>query len=141
MDTLKLDENYFEEVDIHIHVPAGAIPKDGPSAGVTMATSLYSAICKKKVAWDIAMTGEITLRGRVLPIGGLKEKSLAALRSGIKKVVIPAQNEKDLIEIPKDIREQMEFIPVKNMDQILKVAFKESGEKKAKGKKPSRRSK
>jgi ATP-dependent Lon protease len=130
MDTLKLGESYFEEVDIHIHVPAGAIPKDGPSAGVTMATSLYSAISKKKMAWDIAMTGEITLRGRVLPIGGLKEKALAALRSGIKKVIIPAQNKKDLVEIPKDIREQMEFIPVKNMDQILKIAFRENKKKK-----------
>jgi ATP-dependent Lon protease len=126
MDKLKIDENFFDEFDIHIHVPAGAIPKDGPSAGVTMATSLYSAITKKKMAWDIAMTGEITLRGRVLPIGGLKEKALAALRSGIKKVIIPAQNKKDLVEIPKDIRAQMEFIPVKNMDQILKIAFKET---------------
>jgi len=130
MDTYKLGESYFEEVDIHIHVPAGAIPKDGPSAGVTMATSLYSAISKKKMAWDIAMTGEITLRGRVLPIGGLKEKALAALRSGIKKVIIPAQNKKDLVEIPKDIRAQMEFIPVKNMDQILKIAFRERKKKK-----------
>jgi len=136
MDKLKIDENFFDEFDIHIHVPAGAIPKDGPSAGVTMATSLYSAITRKKMAWDIAMTGEITLRGRVLPIGGLKEKALAALRSGIKKVIIPAQNKKDLVEIPKDIRAQMEFIPVKNMDQILKIAFKETKKDgKAKGKK------
>ena len=126
IDKLKIDEDFFDEFDIHIHVPAGAIPKDGPSAGVTMATSLYSAITKKKMAWDIAMTGEITLRGRVLPIGGLKEKALAALRSGIKKVIIPAQNKKDLVDIPKDIRAQMEFIPVKNMDQILKIAFKET---------------
>jgi ATP-dependent Lon protease len=130
MDALKLGESYFEEVDIHIHVPAGAIPKDGPSAGVTMATSLYSAISRKKMAWDIAMTGEITLRGRVLPIGGLKEKALAALRSGIKKIIIPAQNKKDLVEIPKDLRAQMEFIPVKNMDQILKIAFRETKKKK-----------
>jgi ATP-dependent Lon protease len=126
MDKLDLKESYFEEVDIHIHVPAGAIPKDGPSAGVTMATSLYSALSRKKVAWDVAMTGEITLRGRVLPIGGLKEKVLAALRSDMKKVIIPEQNKKDLVEIPKDIREQMEFIPVKNMDQVLKVAFRET---------------
>lgn len=137
MDKFDIDESYFEEVDIHIHVPAGAIPKDGPSAGVTMATSLYSAISKKKMAWDIAMTGEITLRGRVLPIGGLKEKALAALRAGIKKVIIPAQNKKDLVEIPKDIRAQMEFIPVKNMDQILKIAFRER-EKGSKEKKGSR---
>jgi ATP-dependent Lon protease len=124
MDRLKLTENYFEEVDIHIHVPAGAIPKDGPSAGVTMATSLYSALSKQTMVKGMAMTGEITLRGRVLPIGGLKEKALAALRTGISRIVIPAYNKKDLVEIPKDIRDQMEFIPVKNMDQILKVAFK-----------------
>jgi len=135
MEKLKIEESFFEEYDIHIHVPAGAIPKDGPSAGVTMATSLYSAITRKKMAWDIAMTGEITLRGRVLPIGGLKEKALAALRSGIKKVIIPAQNKKDLVEIPKDIRAQMEFIPVKNMDQILKIAFKDAEkDTKSKGK-------
>ena len=137
MEKLKIEESFFEEYDIHIHVPAGAIPKDGPSAGVTMATSLYSAITRKKMAWDIAMTGEITLRGRVLPIGGLKEKALAALRSGIKKVIIPAQNKKDLVEIPKDIRAQMEFIPVKNMDQILKIAFKDA-EKGGKAQKGSR---
>jgi ATP-dependent Lon protease len=124
MDKLKLSENYFEEVDIHIHVPAGAIPKDGPSAGVTMATSLYSALSKKTVVKGMAMTGEITLRGRVLPIGGLKEKALAALRAGINRIIIPDYNKKDLVEIPKDIRAQMEFIPVKNMDKILKVAFK-----------------
>ena len=91
-----------------------------------MATSLYSALSRNKVAWDVAMTGEITLRGRVLPIGGLKEKALAALRSGIRRVIIPEQNKKDLVEIPKDIRDQMEFIPVKNMDQVLKVAFRET---------------
>jgi ATP-dependent Lon protease len=124
MDKLKLSANYFEEVDIHIHVPAGAIPKDGPSAGVTMATSLYSALSKKTVVKGMAMTGEITLRGRVLPIGGLKEKALAALRAGINRIIIPDYNKKDLVEIPKDIRAQMEFIPVKNMDKILKVAFK-----------------
>jgi len=124
LDKLKLGENYFEEVDIHIHVPAGAIPKDGPSAGVTMATSLYSALSRQKVVKGLAMTGEITLRGRVLPIGGLKEKALAALRAGIDRIIIPDHNKKDLVEIPKDIRDKMEFIPAKNMDQILKVAFK-----------------
>jgi len=123
LDKLKLPENYFEEVDIHIHVPAGAIPKDGPSAGVTMATSLYSALTRQKVVKGLAMTGEITLRGRVLPIGGLKEKALAALRAGINRIIIPAQNKKDLVEIPKDLRDKMEFIPAKNMDQILKVVF------------------
>lgn len=123
LDVLKLGDSYFDEIDIHIHVPAGAIPKDGPSAGVTMATALYSAMSGKKVRQDIAMTGEITLRGRVLPIGGLKEKALAALRAGITTIFIPDENKKDLVEIPKDIRDKINFIPVKNMDKILKQAF------------------
>jgi ATP-dependent Lon protease len=123
LDALKLSETYFEEIDIHIHVPAGAIPKDGPSAGVTMATALYSALSGKKVRQDIAMTGEITLRGRVLPIGGLKEKALAALRAGIKTIFIPDENKKDLVEIPKELRDQIKFVPVKNMDKILSQAF------------------
>ena len=120
---LKVDESFFEKHDIHVHVPAGAIPKDGPSAGITIATALYSAISKKKVKQGIAMTGEITLRGRVLPIGGLKEKALAALRANIKQVIIPAQNKKDLVEIPKDLREKMKFLPVKNMDDVLPLIF------------------
>ena len=123
-EDLGVAEDYFEGIDIHVHVPAGAIPKDGPSAGVTIATSLYSALSKQKAASGIAMTGEITLRGRVLPIGGLKEKALAALRAGIKTVIIPDQNKKDLAEIPKDIRAQMQFIPVKHMDEILALVFK-----------------
>jgi ATP-dependent Lon protease len=121
---LKFKDNYFDEVDIHVHVPAGAIPKDGPSAGVTIATALYSALAKKTVRQDLAMTGEITLRGRVLPIGGLKEKALAALRAGITTVIIPDQNQKDLVEIPKDLREKIKFVPVKNMDQILALVFR-----------------
>jgi len=116
---LKLDESYFENIDIHIHVPAGAIPKDGPSAGITIATALYSALSGKKVRQDVAMTGEITLRGRILPIGGLKEKALAALRAGIKTIIIPAENQKDLTEIPEDLRKKLNFIPVKNMDQVF----------------------
>ena len=123
IDDLKLTENYFEEIDIHIHVPAGAIPKDGPSAGVTIATALYSALAKKKIKQGIAMTGEITLRGRVLPIGGLKEKALAALRAHIKTVIIPEQNKKDLVEIPKNLRDQIKFLPVKNMRQILDLVL------------------
>ncbi len=119
-----VEEGYFDSIDIHIHVPAGAIPKDGPSAGITMATALYSAIVKKKVVKGLAMTGEVTLRGRVLPIGGLKEKALAALRADIKKIIIPKQNQKDLIEIPKDIRSKMTFFPVKDMDEVVQVAFK-----------------
>ncbi len=113
----------FDELDIHIHVPAGAIPKDGPSAGITIATSLYSALSKKMVKKGITMTGELTLRGRILPIGGLKEKVLAALRMDIKKVIIPELNQKDLVEIPKDIRKKMQFIPVKNMADILPLVI------------------
>ena len=123
MEEFDLTEKFFEEHDIHIHVPAGAIPKDGPSAGVTMATALYSALSRKKVRSDVAMTGEITLRGRVLPIGGLKEKALAALRAGVKKVIIPEQNTKDLADIPKDLREKLKFVPVKRMDDILPHVF------------------
>lgn len=120
---LKVEEEYFETTDIHIHVPAGAIPKDGPSAGITIATALYSAISGKKVRRDLAMTGEVTLRGRVLPIGGLKEKALAALRVGIDNVIIPEQNKKELVEIPEDIRKRMKFHPVSDMDQVIELAF------------------
>ena len=120
----KLPEDYFDNHDIHIHVPAGAIPKDGPSAGITMAVALYSAMSGKKVPKDLAMTGEITLRGRVLPIGGLKEKALAALRANIKKVLIPDQNKKDLVEIPEDLRRQITFVPVKNISQVFNKVFK-----------------
>lgn len=126
---LKVEEDYFEKIDIHIHVPAGAIPKDGPSAGITMATALYSAIVKKEVVGRLAMTGEVTLRGRVLPIGGLKEKALAALRAEITKVIIPFHNKKDLADIPKDIRDKMEFFPVKSMDEVVKIAFGRAGKK------------
>ncbi|MGC8810569.1 MAG: S16 family serine protease, partial [bacterium] len=111
------------KLDVHIHVPAGAIPKDGPSAGVTMATSLISALTRIPVRKDVAMTGEITLRGRVLPIGGLKEKTLAALRAKIKNIIIPEQNRKDLEEIPAYIRRKVNYYFVKNMDEILKIAL------------------
>ncbi|MEN8257884.1 MAG: endopeptidase La [Thermodesulfobacteriota bacterium] len=121
---LKLPEDYFDDKDIHLHVPAGAIPKDGPSAGITMAVALYSAMSGKKVPKDLAMTGEITLRGRVLPIGGLKEKALAALRANIKTVLIPDQNKKDLVEIPEDLRKQINFVPVKNISQVFTKVFK-----------------
>jgi ATP-dependent Lon protease len=120
---LGVAQDYFDKIDIHIHVPAGAIPKDGPSAGITMATALYSAISERKVRLGVAMTGEVTLRGRVLPIGGLKEKALAALRAHITHVIIPDQNKKDLIEIPKNIRQKMTFHPVKDMDEVIEVAF------------------
>jgi len=120
---LGVTEDYFEKHDLHVHVPAGAIPKDGPSAGITMATAIYSAISGKQVRKRLAMTGEVTLRGRVLPIGGLKEKVLAAVRANINKVIIPAQNEKDLIEIPSEVRKAMQFFPVKDMDEVVRLAF------------------
>ena len=110
-------------MDIHIHVPAGAIPKDGPSAGVTLVTSLISALTKIPVNKDIAMTGEITLRGKVLPIGGLKEKTLAAIRAKIKTLIIPEQNKRDLMEIPRAVRRRIEFVLVKDIDEVVDLAL------------------
>ncbi len=109
--------------DIHVHVPAGAVPKDGPSAGVTMATALASAITGRAVRKDVAMTGEITLRGRVLPVGGIKEKVIAAHRAGITHVLLPAENEKDLEDIPSDVREALTFRLVKHADEVLDFAL------------------
>jgi ATP-dependent Lon protease len=129
---LDIPEDFYEKNDIHIHVPAGAIPKDGPSAGVTMATSLISALTKRPVSKDVAMTGEITLRGRVLPIGGLKEKALAALMAGIKTVIIPSRNKKDLEDIPKELRKKINFIFADHIDEILKVALLKNKEAKKK---------
>ena len=127
---LGIDNDEFSKNDIHIHVPAGATPKDGPSAGITMATAIASAFTGKLVSKSIAMTGEVTLRGRVLPIGGLKEKSLAAKRMGIKKIIIPKGNKKDLEEIPKYVKKDMEFIPVEIMGEVLKRALKKDSKKK-----------
>ena len=120
---LGLAKDFYNRLDIHIHVPAGATPKDGPSAGITLATSLVSALTRVPVRHDVAMTGEITLRGQVMAIGGLKEKALAAYRQGILTVVIPAENEKDLEEVPANIRNEMTFIPVENVDQVIKHAL------------------
>ncbi|MFB5191083.1 endopeptidase La [Alicyclobacillus fastidiosus] len=120
---LHIPADFHEKVDIHIHVPEGAIPKDGPSAGITMATAIASALTNRPVHHDVAMTGEVTLRGRVLPIGGLKEKSLAAHRAGIRTIVIPQGNEKDLEDIPELVREQVEFKPVSQMDAVLDIAL------------------
>lgn len=120
---LNLPTDFTEKVDIHIHVPEGAIPKDGPSAGITMATAIASALTNRPVSRVVAMTGEITLRGRVLPIGGLKEKSLAAMRAGILTVLYPEANEKDLRDIPASVRETMRFVPVKHMDEVLAEAL------------------
>ena len=120
---LGLSPEFYEDIDIHIHVPAGAVPKEGPSAGVSLMAALISALTDRPVPKDVAMTGEITLRGQIMPIGGLKEKSLAALRAGIKKVIIPRQNLKDLEDIPPLIRNKMEFIDVDDIDQFLKIVF------------------
>ena len=122
-ELLKLAPDFYEKLDIHIHVPAGATPKDGPSAGVTMATALISALTQIPVRRDVAMTGEVTLRGKVLPIGGLKEKAIAALRARIKKVIIPEANQKDLVEIPKNIKRRLKFVPVASMDEVLAEAM------------------
>ena len=119
-----IEESDFENTDIHVHVPEGATPKDGPSAGITMATAILSAFTKKAVKKSVAMTGEITLRGKVLPIGGLKEKSLAAYRQGIKEIIIPSANQKDLTDIPKEIRKEINFIACDEIDQVFKRAIK-----------------
>jgi ATP-dependent Lon protease len=123
LDSKRIKSSVFESMDIHIHVPAGAIPKDGPSAGIAIATALISAVTKQAVNNEVAMTGEITLRGRVLPIGGLKEKALGALRSGIKTVIIPSKNQKELVEIPAAIKRKLKFIAVQNMDDVLELAL------------------
>ena len=123
---LNIDEQLFSTMDLHIHVPAGAIPKDGPSAGITMASAIASVFTGKPLRKDVAMTGEITLRGRVLPIGGLKEKVLAAKRMGIKTVIIPKRNKKDLEELPKYVKEGLKFILIESMDEVLKHVFSKS---------------
>lgn len=123
LSLLGVKENVFENKDIHIHVPAGAIPKDGPSAGIAMATALISVLVNKPVNKDVAMTGEITLRGRVLPVGGLKEKALGAIRGGIRTIIIPEKNKKELSEIPLHIRRKIKFVSVKNMDEVLSLAI------------------
>jgi ATP-dependent Lon protease len=120
---LGIDPDFHQKLDVHIHVPEGATPKDGPSAGVGMCTALVSALTDIPVRGDVAMTGEITLRGEVLPIGGLKEKLLAAHRGGISTVLIPEENEKDLAEIPKNIKDKLEIVPVKWIDSVLEHAL------------------
>jgi ATP-dependent Lon protease len=125
-ELLNLPDDFYEKLDIHIHVPAGATPKDGPSAGVTMTTALISALTKIPVRRDVAMTGEITLRGKVLPIGGLKEKAIAALRARVKQVIIPEANKKDLAEIPANVKRRLKFVPVTDVDEVLNVALTRS---------------
>tara|TARA_Y200000002_G_C22341097_1_gene520942 strand:- start:111 stop:653 length:543 start_codon:yes stop_codon:yes gene_type:complete len=115
----------FDKYDIHVHVPEGATPKDGPSAGIAMVTSIVSMLTETPIRRDVAMTGEVTLRGNVLPIGGLKEKLLAALRGGIKTVIIPDENVKDLAEIPDNVKNDLEIVPVNTVLEVLKVALSE----------------
>jgi len=122
-EELGVPPEIFRKSDIHLHVPAGAIPKDGPSAGVTIATAMVSLLTGRCVHEDVAMTGEITLRGQVLPVGGIKEKMLAAHRVGIKKVILPKRNEKDLEDVPEEARKELEFVLVDRVDQVFKVAL------------------
>ncbi|MEA3417413.1 MAG: endopeptidase La [Thermodesulfobacteriota bacterium] len=133
LSSCKIKKDFFENHDVHIHVPAGAIPKDGPSAGIAMATALISTLTNRPVCKDVAMTGEITLRGRVLPIGGLKEKSLGALRAGIHTIILPEKNKKDLTEIPANVRRKIKFVLVSNMDEVLNISI----EKQKKSKQPA----
>ena len=118
-----LPEDFYESIDTHIHLPEGAVPKDGPSAGITMATAMASAYTGRKVRSDTAMTGEITLTGEVLPIGGLKEKVLAANQFGLKQIILPEKNKRDLDEIPKSVRDKLHFVCVKNVDEVLAHAL------------------
>jgi ATP-dependent Lon protease len=122
-DALGVDEDFFDNHDIHIHIPAGAIPKDGPSAGVTMLTALTSLLANKRLKKDLAMTGEITLRGQVLPVGGVKEKVLAAHRAGIKTIILPKWNKKDLADIPKKVQRDIDFHFEEKMLDVVKMAL------------------
>ena len=122
-DRYNIDKEFYKNKDIHIHVPEGAVPKDGPSAGVTMITAMISALTNRRVKHNVAMTGEITLTGRVLPIGGLKEKTLAAYRAGIDTIIIPKENEKDIQKIPKSIRDKLKFIIASKVEDVLENAL------------------
>ena len=127
-DSLGIAEDFFDKYDLHIHIPAGSIPKDGPSAGVTIATSLISLLMDKPVRPDVAMSGEITLRGKVLPVGGIKEKVLAAKRAGIRTIILPSRNEKDLEEIPAAIKKELEFQFVDSIDEVLRIVLRDGQE-------------
>jgi ATP-dependent Lon protease len=130
-EELGIDVDWFENNEVHVHLPAGAIPKDGPSAGVTLATALTSLATGTPVRRDIAMTGEITLAGRVLPVGGIKEKALAALTHGITTVILPMANKKDVADIPPEFKEKMNFIYVENLDEVFSLAFDTKSKKKS----------
>jgi len=142
-EELGIPEDYFDRWDTHVHLPAGAIPKDGPSAGITMTTALVSLMTDTAVRHDVAMTGEVTLQGRVLPVGGIREKCLAALSQGITTIIIPVANQKDLTDIPKEFKDKMNFILVENLDEVFAVAFEKGPRavKKAGGQKPGKRGK
>jgi ATP-dependent Lon protease len=127
-----IDPEFFQQNDIHVHVPSGSVPKDGPSAGVTIATSLLSLLSQQPVRFDVAMTGEISLRGRVLPVGGIKEKVLAARRAGISTVILPKRNEKDLSEVPENLRKKMSFIFVDKLSEVFEVAIRNGQQKEKK---------
>jgi ATP-dependent Lon protease len=118
-----ISADIYERLDVHIHIPEGAIPKDGPSAGITIATALISAFTERPVYKEVGMTGEITLRGRVLPVGGVREKVLAAHRAGLKVVLLPERNLKDLVDVPKNVRDDLKIIPVTHMDKVLEMAL------------------
>jgi ATP-dependent Lon protease len=122
-EALKIDKHFYNEYDIHIHVPSGAIPKDGPSAGITMATALASTLTNRPIKKQVAMTGEITLRGRVLPVGGIREKVIAAHRAGIKEIIMPAENRKNVELVPKEVKEELKFFFVDHMDEVLELAL------------------
>ena len=125
---LGLDSDFFDKSDIHLHIPAGAAPKDGPSAGVAIATALVSLVSGRPVRREVGMTGEITLRGQVLPVGGVKEKVLAAHRSGLKSVVLPSYNEADLEDIPEEVRKEIQFVFAETVDDVLKAALEPAGQ-------------
>lgn len=122
-EELGIDPDFFEKSDIHLHIPAGATPKDGPSAGITMTTALVSLLTHRVISPDVGMTGEISLRGQVLPVGGIKEKMLAARRAGLKKIILPEQNEPELEDLPEEVRKSLTFYLVGTMEDVLKHAF------------------